>query len=112
MADSEKKDDIKLRIHLKGNKYIISNGECFYIVREDKVKKQNGKNKGDEYIRRTDLSGYCRDFEHLFDSYKWKSVRNSGIDGEIADLVKFIKDTNAEVRSWGRKWDKAWKESD
>lgn len=106
MAEAEK--DIKFRVHLSKNKYILGNGECYWIVREDKVKKTKGDNKGDEYIRRTIMSGYHRDFEHLIDSYYGESIRNSGIDGEIADLAKLMKKTRAEIRTWFGKWDDAW----
>ena len=110
--ESDRKEEIKFRVHLKGNKYIIGNGECYWIVREDMLTKQSGENKGDKYVRRAVLSGYHREFEDLFDSYLGNTVRNSGIDGELADLVKLIKKTKAEIRSWVKKMDKVWEGDD
>ena len=105
---AEEKSEIKFRVHLSGNKYILGNGDCYWVAREDKLTKKSGENKGDEYIRRVVLSGYHRDFMSLMDSYYEKSLRNSGIDGEIADLVKLMKKTKAEIRTWFGKWDDAW----
>ena len=110
--ESDRKEEIKFRVHLKGNKYIIGNGECYWIVREDMLTKQSGENKGDKYIRRTRLSGYHTDFVSLLDSYLNEQTKHAEIDGEIADLVKFVKKTRAEIRSWFGKLDSVWEGDD
>ena len=110
--EGEKKEKLNLRIHLNGNKYLVSDGMCYWIVRESKGVVQSGKSKGEEVVRRTRLSGYHTDFVSLLDSYLNESTKHAEIDGEIADLVKFVKRTRAEIRSWFGKLDSVWEGDD
>lgn len=106
--EGDKKSTLNLHIHLTGNKYIVGDGLCYWIVRESKATIKSGKNKGKEEVRRTRLSGYHTDFVSLLDSYLAERTKHAEIDGELADLVKFIKKTRAEIRSWFGKLDSVW----
>lgn len=100
----DKKDQEKQKIHLSGNKYLISDGSNLYIARKTKSAKT-----GNDYYQR--LSGYHTDYEHVFESYFLKEVKAEAIEGEIKDLVAYIKRVRTEIRSWYGKFDRAWKEN-
>lgn len=106
--EGEKKERLNFRVHLKGNKYIVGDGMSYWIVREDKVVQKSGKKAGEEVVRRTRFTGYHTDFVSLVDSYYAETLKHAEIDGEIADLVKLMKKTRAEIRTWFGKWDDAW----
>ena len=53
------------------------------------------------------LSGYYTEFVPLIESYFRQTVRNTPIDGEIADLVKVVEKTRREIRGWFKALDKA-----
>lgn len=97
--EEEKKKKGNTKIHLSGKKYIVLDGTCMYIAKETKSK------KGEVSYRR--LSGYCVDFEHLFNSYLRSEILGAEIEGEIEDLAKFIKKTKAEIGKWTKKLDHA-----
>lgn len=106
--EGDRKEKLNFRVHLNGNKYILGDGMCYWIVRESKGVVKSGKNKGEEVVRRTRLTGYHTDFVSLVDSYYAETLKQAEIDGEIADLVKLMKKTRAEIRTWFGKWDDAW----
>ena len=104
--EGDKSSKINFRVHLSGKKYIYGDGYSYWIVRESRAIQKTGKKAGEEVKRNTRLSGYHTDFENLLNSYLQEQTKHAEIDGEIEDLVKFIKKTKAEIRSWGRKMDK------
>ena len=106
--EGDKKERLNFRVHLAGNKYIVGDGMCYWIVRETKAVQKKGKKAGEEVVRRTRLTGYHTDFVSLVDSYYAETLKQAEIDGEIADLVKLMKKTRAEIRTWFGKWDDAW----
>lgn len=83
-----------MRIHLKGDIWIDGDDHYMQIVRITKCKSKNGN----EYERKTELSGYCTDFEHLFKSFKRKSTLASGLEGEFADLIKLEKKIDRDIK--------------
>lgn len=85
-----------MRIHLKGKKYIISDENQMAVY--EVTQKKNAKGEMTEYKKI--LSGYCSDFEHLFQSYFRRTVFGSEIDGNLEDMAKLIKKTRNEIRSW------------
>ena len=106
--ECDRKEKLNFRVHLNGNKYILGDGMCYWIVRETKAVQKSGKKAGEEVVRRTRLTGYHTDFVSLVDSYYAETLKQAEIDGEIADLVKLMKKTRAEIRTWFGKWDDAW----
>ena len=106
--EGDKKERLNFRVHLAGNKYIVGDGMCYWIVRETKAVQKKGKKAGEEVVRRTRLTGYHTDFVSLVDSYYAETLKQAEIDGEIADLMKLMKKTRAEIRTWFGKWDDAW----
>lgn len=98
-VEEEKEKKGNTKIHLSGKKYIILDGTCMYIAQEVKSKKGNVSYKR--------LSGYCVDFEHLFNSYLRNEIIGIEVDGELEDLAKFIKKTKAEIGKWTKKLDHA-----
>ncbi len=106
--EGDKKERLNFRVHLAGNKYIVGDGMCYWIVRETKAVQKSGKKAGEEVVRRTRLTGYHTDFVSLVDSYYAETLKQAEIDGEIADLVKLMKKTRTEIRTWFGKWDDAW----
>ena len=104
---AEEKVRYNIRVHLSGNKYILGDGLCYFIAREDNVTTKTGKNKGEITTRRTRLSGYHSDFSSLMDSYFKEQIKSSEIDGELADLAKLVAKTRKEIRGWWGKLDKA-----
>lgn len=98
----DKKDKINLRIHLTGNKYILANGKCMWIVSET-IRHKDGK----EIPVQKTLSGYHTDFVNLYNSYLRKTTLNAEIEGELADLAELVKKTRAEIKRWFTRLDKA-----
>lgn len=99
----ETKSKNNKRIHLSGDKYIIGDSQCYWIVRESKRKDKEGKMQ----TVHTRLSGYYTEFVPLIESYFRQTVRSASIDGEIADLVKVVEKTRKEIRGWFKALDKA-----
>ena len=100
MAD-DKKSKYTKRIHLTGNKYILGDSLCYWIVSES-------HSKGKTVYRR--LSGYETNFVDLLNSYFNKSIRETPIEGEIADLVKAVEKTRREIARWCKRLNKAVEE--
>lgn len=100
--EKEQKKKNGFRIHLSGNKYIIGNSLCYWIVSESH---RNGKD-GNQITVQKRLSGDHTNFTDLFDSYFRMSIRNTEIDGEIEDLAKLVKKTKAEIQRWFKQLDK------
>lgn len=88
-----------MRIHLSGKKYI--DGDEMSVAVYEITNKKNSKGEMTEYKKR--LSGYHKDFEHLFDSYFRKTVFGSDLDGELEDMAKLVKKTRNEIRGWWKK---------
>lgn len=106
--EGTKSEKLNLRIHLSGSKYIVSDGLCYWIVRESKGIAKSGKHQGEEVIRKTRLSGYHTDMVSLLESYFAETVRHTEIDGELEDLVKLIKKVRKEIRGWFGRLDGAF----
>lgn len=99
MAEKSKNNK---RIHLSGDKYIIGDSQCYWIVTESKTRKDKDGNP-----IRTRESGYYTEIVPLMESYFRTKIRNTEINGEIADPVKVVEKTRKEIRGWFKSLDKA-----
>ena len=99
--EKEKKSKNNKRIHLTGSKYIIGDSQSYWIVQES-------HRKGKVVQRR--MSGYHTDFCDLLNSYLDHSIRETPIEGEIADLVKAVEKTRREISRWVKRLNKAVEE--
>ncbi len=85
-----------MHLHLKGKKYLCSDQYQYWIQSETP-----GKNKkGEDVINTRRLSGYRTDIIGVFDSYFEHTLRESEIEGEIAELGKLVKKTKNEIHGW------------
>lgn len=100
---AEAKERVNLHIHLSCNKYIISDGTCYWIVSE--TERHNKKGELATYQKR--LSGYHSDFSSLMVSLFDRTIKTAEIDGELEDLAKLVKKTRREIKSWFSTIDKA-----
>ena len=80
-----------LRVKLSKNKYLVSDGLAYWIVREQKSK------EGDTYDVR--ISGYCTSLETLFSSYFDRVVKD-GTAETMEELTALIRKTRNEIRKW------------
>ena len=101
----EEKEKNNFRIHLKGNKYIIGNGLCYYIAQEVKQKKTDEDGSQKTYYKR--LSGYHTNLLSLCRSYERTAIKNAEIDGEMDDLMQLILKVHKETISLMKKAAKA-----
>lgn len=92
----ERKPKNNFRIHLTGNKYIIGDSMCFWIVSETHRKGEDGEQK----TVQKRLSGYHTEFVPLIESYFRETIKNAEIDGELSDLMHLVVKTRAEIRRW------------
>lgn len=100
---AEKNERANLRIHLSGNKYIISDGTCYWIVSESE--RHNKRGEMTTYQKR--LSGYHSDFSSLMVSLFDRTIKTAEIDGELEDLARLVKKTRKEIKGWFSTIDKA-----
>ena len=49
--EGDRKEKLNFRVHLNGNKYILGDGMCYWIVRETKAVHKSGKKAGEEVVR-------------------------------------------------------------
>lgn len=104
----EKKSKNNFRVHLSGNKYIIGDSMCYWIVSESHRTGKDGK----QIAVHKRLSGYYTEFVPLIESYFRNTLKNAEIDGEIEDLVKLVKKTRREIQGWFKILDKVMREAD
>lgn len=102
--EEKKSSKSNLVIHLNGDKYLISDGLCYWIATKTRKKDK----KGNTIYQR--VSGWEPDIEHAVDSYIKNHVKKSELTGEIEDLMELIIKTHKEVKGWVRKVEKALKE--
>lgn len=101
---AEKSDKQNLHIHLNGNKYLVSDNYSYWIVSESR---RRGKD-GEMQTVQTRLTGYLGDISDLMLSYYDNTVKKTEMSGEIEDLVKLVKKTRREIKTWFAKFDGAY----
>ncbi len=102
--EEKKSSKSNLVIHLSGDKYLISDGLCYWIATKTRKKDK----KGNTVYQR--VSGYHPEIEDAVDSYIRNHVRKTELTGEIKDLTELLAKTHKEVKGWVRKVEKALKE--
>lgn len=105
---AERSEKQNLHIHLSGNKYLVSDNYSYWIVTESHRKGKDGKMQ----TVQTRLTGYLGDLSDLMLSYYDNTVKRTEMDGEVEDLVKLVKKTRREVKSWFTKFDSAYEEGE
>ena len=89
-------------IPLGKNKFLRSNGLCYWIAQGRKSKGKDGEVKT-SYTR---VSGYHADFNHLIDSY----IDHALLSAEIESLTEFgeeIRKLKREVKGWIKKMEES-----
>lgn len=85
-----------MHLHLSGKKYLCSDQYQYWIQSET----PGTNKKGEKVINTRRLTGYRTDLIGVFDSYLEHTLRESEIEGEIAELGKLLKKTKTEIRGW------------